>query len=265
MVIGMIGLGRMGLAVARRLVARGRPVQAYVRNPQTRLEAAEYGITTVGSAELLASEADVLILCLYHDDQLRELLLEQGLAQQLKPGAVVVVHTTGSPQLAEELGQALAAIEAQLIDAPFSGGPHNIAAGDITLLVGGGAAALQRCTPVLKCYASNIVHLGPLGSGQKVKLVNNLLFAAHTDLLKQADQTLQSLNVDTQQALAAIGHCSGDSRVLQLINRSGDVARFVASAGEFIAKDRATAMQVAHELGLNLGVLAMANLGGEQS
>ena len=254
--VGMIGLGAMGMPMLQRLCAAGHDLTVFARREEARWKAAELGAGVVESAEALAAVAELLIACLYSDEQVRELLLgATPLVDRLRPGSVLVLHTTGSPQTVIDIARRAAARQVQVLDAPVSGGPHHIAAGELTLLVGGEAAVLERCRETLGAYASPILHVGPLGAGQKTKLVNNLLFAAQVELVADASRLLQELGADVAASLAAITHCSGDSAVLRMAQRSGSVARLQQSAGAFIDKDRTTALALVDALGMDAGKL----------
>ncbi len=261
MIVGLIGLGIMGMPMLKRLCAADKKVLVCARKPEVIETAVQAGATYMDSAAELAAKVDILILCLYSDQQLRELMLDVdgGISQTLKPGATVIVHTTGSPATVKDIAAAIAERDSQVLDVPVSGGPHNIQAGNITLLAGGDAEVLARCKPVLSTYGDPILHTGPLGSGQAVKLVNNLLFGAHVDLLSEASRLFAELNIEASEAFRAISYCSGDSKVLQMALRSGSIEALQQSAERFIAKDRAVANAVATELGIDTGALAMNN------
>ncbi len=173
-----------------------------------------------------------------------------------------MIHTTGSPHTALEIAKVAVTRGANVLDAPVSGGPHSIKAGAITLLVGGEAEVLARCESVLAAYARPILHLGPLGSGQRTKLVNNLMFGAHTTLVAEASRLLKEFGMEPGAALEAITHCSGDSAVLRMAVQRGSVDALLESAGGFIAKDVATSEAVAAELGIDTGLLGLAARGG---
>ena len=253
---GFVGLGAMGTPMVEKLLAAGFDVSTCARSPRTAARARALGVRVAPSIADLAAQVDLLILCVYNDQQVRELALgENGFAKSLKIGASVVIHTTGSPQTARDIAAAVAPRQGRVLDAPVSGGPHDIRAGAITLLVGGDAATLDRCRPALASYGDPILHAGGPGAGQSVKLVNNLLFAAQVDLVTDASQMLDALGLDTRQALEAIGHCSGDSRALRLALRSGGITLLLQSAGPFIDKDRATAAEVAAGLNIDRGRL----------
>jgi 2-hydroxy-3-oxopropionate reductase len=138
-----------------------------------------------------------------------------------------------------------------VVDAPVSGGPHNAASGALTLFVGGADNTVARVHPVLSCYGDPVLHVGPLGTGQKVKLVNNALFAAHLGLLSGAVDLAAQLGVAEPALLTSLRHGSAASRVLDLVAAGGSVASFIDTAGEFVGKD----VTVAADLGSGLGVL----------
>jgi 3-hydroxyisobutyrate dehydrogenase-like beta-hydroxyacid dehydrogenase len=108
---------------------------------------------------------------------------------------------------------------------------------------------------VLSCYGDPILHVGPIGAGQGVKLVNNTLFAAQIGLLQEAVRLGDRLGVDERQLLDAIGHGSAASRVASIVGASGSVSAFIDMVGEFVGKDVAVVRKTAAELGSDLGLL----------
>ncbi len=261
MQVGMIGLGRMGLPMLERLCQKGWKVCCYARKPDVISQVTQLGAQVCESAQAVAQKADLLIICVYSDHQVQNLMLgDAGIASAVKVASVVVIHTTGSPATSESVAAALADRGVRVIDAPVSGGPHNIQAGNITLLVGGDAAALEYSRPVLSAYANPILHIGSVGAGQKTKLLNNALFGAQIALLTEIDRLMAAFDLPAETVLEAITHCSGDSAALRLANRSGSVSRLLESAGAFVEKDRAVVAGVAAELGVTLGGLAIEPL-----
>jgi len=142
-----------------------------------------------------------------------------------------------------------------VIDCPVSGGPHDVSAGAITLLAGGAAEHVERAAPVLKAYGDPILHVGPLGAGQAVKLVNNAVFAASIGLLAEAVRLGDQLGLDEANLLNALPHGSAASRALDSAARAGSVACFAAAVEEFLSKDIAVVRATAASLGADLGVL----------
>ncbi len=241
----------MGSPMIGRLVGAGNDVRALGRSDEKRTAIAQLGAAPVDQIAAVCTEAEVVVLCVFTDEQVRQICLTDGLVDAMPNGSTLVLHTTGSPRTAE----AVAARGVDVVDAPVSGGPHNAAAGALTLFVGGGDDAVARVRPVLNCYGKPVLHVGPLGAGQKVKLVNNALFAAQIGLLSNAVELADRLGVRESALLAALPHGSGTSRVLEIVAAGGSVASFVESAGEFVGKDIAVVRQITAELGGDLGLL----------
>ncbi|OBG96174.1 6-phosphogluconate dehydrogenase [Mycobacterium sp. E3251] len=223
-----------------RLIAAGHDVWAVGRTADKRSDLEQLGARAVHDAAGAGARADVVVLSVFSDEQVREVCLDGGLLSAMQPGAALVVHTTASPKT---------------IDAAVSGGPHDIAAGRLTLFVGGTDEAVRRVRPLLSCYGDPVLHVGPTGTGQKVKLVNNALFAGHIGLLAESIGLGERLGVPESTLLAALAHGSAGSRVLSLVAASGSVASFMEIAGEFVDKDVSLVRGISEELGADLGAL----------
>jgi 3-hydroxyisobutyrate dehydrogenase-like beta-hydroxyacid dehydrogenase len=251
--VGFVGAGRMGAPMVKRLVEAGHDVEAVGRTAEKRRAVAELGARPVPDLIATASDADVVIVCVFADDQVKRLCLDGPLVEQMRPGAALIVHTTGSPRTAQSIAERFPHIG--VIDAPVSGGPHDIAAGRVTLFVGGSEEAVARTQPVLGCYGDPILHAGPTGSGQLVKLVNNALFAAQIGLVSEGVRLGARLGIEEGALLSALTHGSAQSRVLSLIAGAGSADTFGSAVGEFIGKDVAVVRHTVAELGGDLGAL----------
>lgn len=249
--IGFIGAGRMGRPMVSRLVEAGHHVRALGRSDEKRSAITELGAHAVGETAMLCADAEVVVLCVFTDEQVRQICLADDLVAAMAPDSTLVLHTTGCPGTA----QAIAERGVDVVDAPVSGGPHNAAAGALTLFVGGADDAVAKVRPILSCYGDPILHVGPLGAGQKVKLVNNAMFAANIGVLSASVELAARLGLPESALLNALPHGSSASRVLDIVAAGGSVASFVETAGEFVAKDVAVARQIAAELGSDLGTL----------
>jgi 3-hydroxyisobutyrate dehydrogenase-like beta-hydroxyacid dehydrogenase len=170
----------------------------------------------------------------------------------MSPDAVLVVHTTGSPRTA----QSIAALGVDVVDAPVSGGPHDVAAGRVTLFVGGEDDAVKRVRPLLSSYGDPVLHVGRTGTGQLVKLINNALFAAQIGLVAEGVRLGGLLGVAEPTLLEALTHGSAASRALGNIGRAGSTRAFIDSVGDFIGKDVALVRATVAELGGDLGPLS---------
>jgi 3-hydroxyisobutyrate dehydrogenase-like beta-hydroxyacid dehydrogenase len=238
-----------------RIVEAGHEVVVLGRTAEKRAAIAELGAAAVADIAGVSAQADTVLVCVFTDEQVRQVCLDNGLLATMSPGSALVVHTTGSPRTVETIAVRATSHDVDVVDAPVSGGPHNAAAGALTLFVGGTEAAVARVRPVLSCYGDPILHVGPLGAGQKVKLVNNALFAAQIGLLSGAVEVGARLGVPESTLLSALPHGSAASRVLDIVAARGSVASFIDTAGEFVGKDVVVARSIAAELGSDLGVL----------
>jgi 2-hydroxy-3-oxopropionate reductase len=253
--IGFIGAGRMGGPMVGRLVEAGHDLAVLGRTAEKRAAIAKLGATPVPDTAAVSAQAKAVVVCVFTDEQVHQLCLDGDLLSTMAPGSVLVVHTTGNPQTVETIAVHAAPCGIDVIDAPVSGGPHNAAAGALTLFVGGHDEAVARVRPVLSCYGDPVLHLGPLGTGQKVKLVNNALFAANLGLLAGSVKLGARLGVPESALLTGLRHGSASSRVLDITAAGGSVASFIDTAGEFVGKDVAVVRSIAGALGSDLGVL----------
>jgi len=238
-----------------RLVAAGHDVRVLGRSGEKRSAIAQLGAHAVAEIAAVSAEADAVAVCVFTDDQVRQVCLADGLVAAMPAGSALVLHTTGSPRTVESIADRAAPHGVEVVDAPVSGGPHNAAAGALTLFVGGADDAVARVRPALNCHGDPVLHVGPLGTGQKVKLVNNALFAGHIGLLSSAVELGTRLGVPESALLAALPHGSAASRVLDIVAAGGSVGSFIETAGEFVGKDVAVVRGIAAELGSSLGVL----------
>jgi 2-hydroxy-3-oxopropionate reductase len=253
--IGFIGAGRMGRPMVVRLVEAGHDVVALGRTAENRAAVTQLGAGAAAETAEVAANADAVVICVFTDEQVRRICLDDNLVATMSPGSALVVHTTGSPHTVETITARAAPQGIDVLDAPVSGGPHDAAAGALTLFVGGADEAVTRLRPVLACYGDPVLHVGPVGSGQKLKLVNNAMFAAQIGLLAGSVELGARLGIPESVLLSALPHGSAASRVLDIVAKGGSVASFIDTAGEFVSKDVGVVRSIAAELGSDLGVL----------
>lgn len=253
--IGFIGAGRMGAPMVSRLVGTGHDVRAVGRTDEKRSAVAELGATAVATPTEALEAAEVVVICVFTDEQVRQVCLDDDLIAAMPRGSTLVLHTTGSPRTAEAIAARAEAAGVDVVDAPVSGGPHDIAAGHVTLFVGGTPDAVARVRPALAAYGDPILHVGPIGTGQRVKLINNTMFAGQIGLVAEAIKLGMSLGVPEETLLHALPHGSGTSRALSGVVARGSVAGFIDTVGAFVGKDVEVVRKVVAELGGELGVL----------
>jgi 3-hydroxyisobutyrate dehydrogenase-like beta-hydroxyacid dehydrogenase len=252
MKVGIIGVGQMGMPMLERLRGAGLDVTFRARRPEV-IEAAE-ALGAVAAPDF--GDRDVVIVCMFDDAQLAE--IGAAVLGEMRRGSVFVNHTTARPETMERLAAQAVSLGVGVLDSAISGGAHDILAGALVLLVGGDEAVLEAARPALAAYSEPIIHVGRVGDGQRVKLVNNALFGAQLELLADAERVATELGMDPVLALTAIGKCSAASRVLDLMSAAGGAAPLQAAAGKYIRKDVATVEAVASELGIDLGRLGTA-------
>ena len=236
-----------------RLVTAGLDVQALGRTAEKRGDLEQLGVRAVRDVAEAGARADVVVLCVFTDEQVRQVCLEGGLLSTMPSGSALVVHTTASPHTIEAVAACADGID--VVDAAVSGGPHDVAAGRLTLFVGGADEAVARVQPVLDCYADPVLHVGQAGDGQKVKLVNNALFAGQIGLLAESIRLGERLGVPESTLLAALAHGSATSRALSLVAAAGSVSSLIERTGEFVGKDVAVVRGISEDLGSDLGAL----------
>lgn len=253
MKVAWIGMGRIGKAMALRVLAAGHDLTGHARTPEKHreVEAAGGRLTTSFSDAL----ADAWVVCVnvYDEVQLRDAMFTGGALGAMRSGAVLVIHSTVGPAIVRELAEARGDIH--VIDAPFSGTDKSAANGTIALMVGGDGAALEVARPVLACYANFIEHVGPLGAGALMKLVNNALFGAQMLLAHDAIRILTEGGIDQQCAVNALSRSSGGSFALQQYASVGDAGARLAGIWPYMQKDVAAARVALADLGIDLGLL----------
>jgi 3-hydroxyisobutyrate dehydrogenase-like beta-hydroxyacid dehydrogenase len=251
--VGIVGTGEMGRPLVDRLLRAGHRVAAYARRPDRRADLAEAGVEVVESVPALGRGRDIVLIYVYSDDQVREVAIGDGLVDAMARGSVLVIHTTGSPGTAEVIAARAGPGGVGVVDAPGSGGPAVVASGTLTLFVGGARDHVERCLPLFESYARHVVRLGPLGSGQKAKLINNLLFGAHVQLAVEAARLSERFEIDAAALAKTLHHGSGASAAIDLMAAMGSADALLNGAGRFIYKDVLVARALAAELDTPLG------------
>ncbi|WP_217545151.1 NAD(P)-dependent oxidoreductase [Streptomyces sp. GbtcB6] len=254
--IGFVGAGRMGRPMAGRLTAAGHDVTVLARRPQAREATTADGLTWAGTVAETVRDADVVFVVVLTDEQVRSVCLgPEGALAAMRPGATLVQHTTSDPATARLLVETGAERGIRVLDAALSGGPHDIAAGRLTLWIGGDESVLDDVRPLLATYASPVLWVGPAGNGQRVKLVNNALFVAQVGLVIDAVRLAGSLGIEERLVLDAVRHGSGASRALDVVARGGSVAAVAERLAGLMSKDVAVVREVARGAGADLGII----------
>ncbi|MCW2526922.1 MAG: garR 3 [Pseudonocardiales bacterium] len=253
--VGFVGPGQMGRPMVERLLAAGHTVSVYARRPELRAELADAGAHVVDSCREAAT-APVVLACFFSDEQLQQASDgPDGLLAGLGPGAVLASHVTGSRATLHALSDAAAKVGAEVVSAPVSGIDDDIRAGRLTVLLGGDDDAVRRVGEVVRAYAGTLVPTGDLGSALAVKLVNNLLFAAHAQTAAEAVALGRELGVAPELLLRAVASCSGASYAAATLAKVPSIEYFAEVGGPFLRKDVAACVAELGASGAEAGLL----------
>jgi 3-hydroxyisobutyrate dehydrogenase-like beta-hydroxyacid dehydrogenase len=245
--VGFVGAGRMGLPMVERLAAAGHDLVVHARRPETQAALAQLGVRHTTELPAAAADVDVLLVCVFRDEQLAE--IAGPLAAALPDGAVFASHVTGRESTLRAVAERFPGIS--VVDAPVSGGPDDIRSGRLTVLLGGAPAARARAAAVVRAYADPVIETGELGRALAVKLVNNLLFAANAQLAAEAVRLGEALGVAPGELLGALEHMSGGSQASHRAATGASMDEFAARIGPFMRKDVAACLEQAAERGVD--------------
>ena len=192
----------MGSGMARRLLVNSFPLTVFNRNADKAKPFAAEGALVAGSPREAAAQADIIISMVADDNASRSLWLgENGALASAKPGTVCIECSTVTVNWVRELSAVAGARGCELLDAPVTGSKPHAAAGELTFLVGGDSATLEKVRPVLAAMSKAIVHLGPTGSGAMLKLINNFICGVQVASLAEALAMIERSGLDRAKAL----------------------------------------------------------------
>lgn len=250
--IGVIGLGRMGAAMAMRFAALGVPVTGWTRSGR-----AVAGVALAPDLAALAARSDVLITSLYDDDAVAEVL--DALLTCDLAGKLIVEASTVAPGVVKSRADKIAKAGATVVDAPVSGGPEMVAAGACGIFIGGTPEAAARAEAALAPLSNRIFHVGPLGAGMAMKTVNNAMLQTYWTSLAEQVRVAKRAGLPLETALSIL--CGGPAGMPMVRDRipkilgQDDVVGFTVSG---IAKDNAVFQRIAVELGVDAPTLRAA-------
>ncbi|MGW5715191.1 NAD(P)-dependent oxidoreductase [Amycolatopsis sp. NPDC003865] len=248
--IGFVGAGHLGEPMVERLLGAGHEVRVYARREEVRERLAAAGAEPADSARGLRG-CDIVVSCLYSDAQALEVLPEIMARHML-----VVSHTTGRP----ETLAALAGHGAAIVDAAFSGTAEAVRAGRLTVYLGGEPDHVASAREVVSAYADPVIETGPRGSAMRVKLLNNLLFAAISQVTLRGLETARAAGIDENVLLDVLAVSSGGSRAAQYIAARGGAEKYAAAVTPFLRKDLAACQDTGAGLAELLTVAHMGPL-----
>jgi 3-hydroxyisobutyrate dehydrogenase len=261
--VAWIGLGVMGYPMAGHLKTRGHHDVTVFNRTQKKADAwvADYGGTHARTPAEAADDADFVFTCVGNDDDLREVTLGQhGAFHALKAGAVCVDHTTASAIIAREFYATARERGAGALDAPVSGGQSGAESGTLTVMTGGDEPDFAKAKPVIEAYARAVNLIGPAGSGQLTKMVNQISIAGLIEGLAEALHFAKRAGLDIEKVIATIS--KGAAQSWQMDNRWQTMVEGKFDFGfavDWVRKDFAMCFEEARRNGASLPVTALVD------
>ena len=252
--LGFIGLGIMGRGMVGNLLAAGFPVSVWNRTAERMTTLTGAGAVPCASPAEVAARSRIVFTCVSDTPDVEAVVLgDRGVIEGAAEGTLLVDMSTISPRATRDIAERLSARGVQMLDAPVSGGSEGAAKGTLSIMVGGDGADLERAMPAFRAMGKTITHVGPIGSGQTVKLVNQIVVVLN--MLAAAEGLLfaQASGVDVRKALEAI--TGGAAGSWMLANRGPQVIARDWRPGFMVdlqQKDLRLALEAADEMGVPL-------------
>ena len=255
MQVAFAGLGVMGYPMAGYLANNGHEVVVYNRT-SSRADAwrSQFQGSSASTPSAAAESADIVFVCVGNDDDVRQVILGgDGILRGISDGAIIVDHTTASASIAREIHVAAGEKSVGFLDAPLSGGQAGAENGQLTIMVGGDSDVFERAQPVMDCYAKEITLIGPAGSGQLAKMVNQICIAGVVQGLSEGLHFAKRSGLDPELVIQAIS--KGAAQSWQMENRWQTMVNNEFEFGfavDWMRKDLAIAVEEASRNGANL-------------
>ena len=216
--IGFVGLGMMGLPMARNLVEDGYSVNVFDLNKATVKAAIDFGATSSNSAAETAVLSDIVITMVPDSEHVEAVIAgPNGILKGLKPGSVVIDMSTIDPEMGKKMANLVEAKKSNFVDAPVTGGVGGAEAGTLSILVGGNAEIFERALPVLNVLGGDVSHMGPVGSGHTTKIANQLIGVATVAGMAEAFVLAKKSGLDMQTFFDAVKNGAGRSWALETL------------------------------------------------
>jgi 2-hydroxy-3-oxopropionate reductase len=216
-IVGFIGLGMMGKPMALNLLKAGYPLVVHNRSRGAVDELAAAGASPADSPQEVARRSDIILLCLPTSSDVAAVARrEDGLFAGSRPGQIVMDHSTISPQVTRELGSEALELGVEWLDAPVSGGEIGAREATLSIMVGGSAEGLERVRPLLEAMGKTVVHMGPTGAGQTMKLANQVVCALHYAGLAEGLALAKQAGLDMEKSVRVLTGGYAYSRILEV-------------------------------------------------
>jgi 3-hydroxyisobutyrate dehydrogenase-like beta-hydroxyacid dehydrogenase len=259
-VIGVIGLGEMGLPMARNLQRRGFDVRGYDIRGDACGAFQDAGGRSAASVEDAARGADAVVVMVRTAAQAEDVVLGSGrVLERARPGALLIMMSTIGVACMRRLGDAARARSLGFLDAPVSGGRARAEDGTLTIIVGGAAVDVARARPVLEAMGSRVEHVGEIGAGTAVKMANQVLLTVSLLAAREAAAVTEGAGVSVDTAWNVLRTCTGTSWAVEnwpLVSGWIDNYR-PGSALDILVKDTGLALQQARDEGVPAPILGL--------
>ncbi len=260
--VSFLGLGVMGYPMAGYLVKAGHSVTVYNRTASKATAwAAEHGGQMAETPAKAAEGADFVLACVGNDNDLRSVIFgETGALSAMPRGSVLVDHTTASAEVAREIAQEAEALGIGFVDAPVSGGQAGAENGQLAIMCGGKQADYDRALPVMNAYAKAVELFGDVGSGQLIKMCNQICIAGLVQGMSEAINFAQKAGLDAKQMANLVSKGAGGS--WQLSNRADTMVDGKFDYGfavDWMRKDLGIALDEAKSMGISLPITAVVD------
>jgi 3-hydroxyisobutyrate dehydrogenase-like beta-hydroxyacid dehydrogenase len=253
--IGFVGLGLMGLPMARHLIAAGHELFVASSSPKPLQILASEGATVCTTPRQIAGQVEIIFSCRVTPDQSRETFLgADGAIQAANRGLLCVDFSTIDPDTTKVIGQALSNQGMGFLDAPISGGPDGAEAKTLSIIVGGAEADLERARPLFNLLGKKVFHMGPVGAGVSTKLCNNMITITTHALLAEAMVLGVKAGIDAHRLYEVLSASSAGSRSLErvvphhFLNRNFEPAVMMST----VLKDLECVVDTGRKLGVRL-------------
>lgn len=255
---GVIGLGAMGAPMARHLALAGLLNMVWNRTgARAEALAEETGVTVAGGPAQLAADCNVILTCVSADRDLLDVVGQ--LLPGVKAGSVLVDTSTVSPATASQVAAQLQDAGAGFVDAPVSGGVEGAKKGTLSVMAGGDSANISRIMPVLEAISATVTHMGPVGSGQATKAVNQVMIAGIAEAVCEALALAEKLNLPSERLLSIVSAGAAKSWFLEHRGRSMLENSFdVGFKLSLLLKDLLICQELAQELNISLPTVEAA-------
>ena len=256
--IAFIGMGTMGAPMALNLLKAGHDVVVHNRTRDREQPVADAGAKRAASPKEASMGADIIISCVSDGPDVEEVMVgSEGVLHGAKPGAIAIDMSTISPTMTRTIAATLKPNKISMLDAPVSGGSEGAKNGNLSIMVGGDATDVATAMPVFQAMGKTITHVGPIGSGQLTKAINQIIVAGTYWGVAEGMAMGLKAGLDMEKVVQAVG--GGAAGSWGLTNRSGNMLKNEYPLGfrtRFHRKDLNIALEAARELGVPLPIAA---------